>query len=183
MRSGVRGLCALLLLFALGGCGPFAPQSCGGATCAAHTETLAAGPYVVDVGVASYPPVTDEPTQVTVTPQNRALRLFGDIEMLPGLGTDATTLRYPLSSVDHGATLGAFIHLPVRGAWDLEVRLIGPRGAGVARFPIVVAAPGAIPLWLGWLIGAAPLLALGWIIWRQRRYRRELLALNGRERC
>ncbi len=145
----------------------------------AHTETLVIGPYIVQVTLAQYPPETDQADAVTVTPEDGQLRLAGSLALLPGLGTDAEPLRAALVPAGQSSALVGSVRLPVRGAWQIEVQLTGPEGPGRASFPIVVAAPGAIPLWLGWLIGATPLLGIVWLIWHQCRYRRTLLVQQG----
>jgi hypothetical protein len=142
----------------------------------AHTETLMAGPYLIDVNLYQYPPQTDQSDEVTVVPQQSNLHLSGLILMEPGLGTDAVELRSPLSPSGQSGTLVGSIRMPVRGAWNIVIQLNGPQGAGQAGFPIVVAAPGAIPIWLGWLIALTPLLGIAWLVWHQRRYRKRLLA-------
>lgn len=149
----------------------------------AHTETLMAGSYIIDVNLYQDPPMTDQSVKVTVVPHQSSLRLSGDILVEPGLGTDAVELRSQLSPVAQSNTLVGSIRMPVRGAWNVVVQLNGPQGTGQASFPITVAAPGAIPVWLGWLIALVPLLGVAWLVWHQRRYRQKLLArvpLTGR---
>lgn len=142
----------------------------------AHTETLMAGPYLINVNLYQYPPSTDQSVEVTVVPQQSNAHLTGLILMEPGLGTDAVELRSHLSPSGQSGTLSGSIRMPVRGAWNIVVQLNGPQGAGQASFPIVVAAPGAIPIWLGWLIALTPMLGIAWLVWHQRRYRKRLLA-------
>ena len=142
----------------------------------AHTETLMAGPYLIDVNLYQDPPHTDQSVKVTVVPHQSGLRLSGTIFEVPGLGTDAVELHAPLSPSGQNGTLVGSIRMPVRGAWNLMVQLNGPQGQGQASFPITVAAPGAMPIWLGWLIGLTPLLGIAWLAWHQRRYRHKLLA-------
>ncbi|SRR5579884_200723 len=142
----------------------------------AHTETLMAGPYLINVNLYQYPPETDQSVEVTVVPHQSNLHLTGFILMEPGLGTDAVELRSPLSPSGQSDTLVGSIRMPVRGAWNIVLQLNGPQGTGQASFPIVVAAPGAIPIWLGWLIALTPLLGIAWLVWHQRRYRKRLLA-------
>lgn len=141
----------------------------------AHTETLMAGPYVIDVNLYQDPPMTDQSVQVTVVPHDSGLHLSGRILEVPGLGTDAVELHAQLSPAGQTSTLSGSIRMPVRGAWNIVVQLNGPKGAGQASFPITVAAPGAMPIWLGWLIGLTPLLGVAWLVWHQRRYRKKLL--------
>jgi len=140
----------------------------------AHSETLMAGPYLINVSLYQYPPETDQSVEVAVVPHESNLHLTGLILMEPGLGTDAVELRSPLSPGQSGTLVGS-IRMPVRGAWNIVIQLNGPQGAGQASFPIVVAAPGAIPIWLGWLIALTPLLGIAWLVWHQRRYRKKLL--------
>ncbi len=141
----------------------------------ALSQKLAVGPYIVQVDLAQYPPVTDQAVQVTVVPQDSNVRLSGQLRMLPGLGTDAVALHAQLSPASTGNTLTGFIRMPVRGAWLIAVQLTGPQGTDETSFPITVAAPGSIPIWLGWLIGSTPLLSIAFIVWHQRRYRKKLL--------
>jgi hypothetical protein len=141
----------------------------------ASTQTLAAGPYIIDFSLAQNPPPVDTPLVVTIVPQDHSLHLQGYITVKPGLGTDATPLRFNLSatSAANGALQGT-IHMPVRGAWNIVITLSGPRGQGDSQVAVTAAAPGAIPVWLGWLIGASPLTLVAFWIWRQNRYKRSL---------
>ncbi|HET9921356.1 MAG TPA: hypothetical protein VFQ30_16040 [Ktedonobacteraceae bacterium] len=161
---------------------PGTAYASGNSTYPAHTETLMAGPYIIDVNLYQDPPMTDQADEVTVVPHQSGLRLSGSMFMVPGLGTDAVKLHAPLSSLGRSATLVGTIRMPVRGAWNIVVQLDGPRGAGQASFPITVAAPGAMPIWLGWLIALTPLLGIAWMVWHQRRYRLRLLGQREKER-
>lgn len=167
LRFAGAFIALLLLMF------PGAALASGGP---AHTETLMAGPYIISVNLYQDPPMTDQSVQVTVVPHQSGLRLSGGILEVPGLGTDAVELHAQLSPVGQTPTLSGSIRMPVRGAWNIVVQLNGPQGAGQASFPITVAAPGAMPVWLGWLIGLTPLLGVVWLVWHQRRYRQKLLA-------
>lgn len=173
-RSGVRvfaalTLCLMLLMFFSG-----VARAQGGP---AQTQTLAAGPYVVDVNLYQSQPFTDTPLEMTVVPHDSTLHLQGRIIADPGLGTDAVELHSPLSPIAaNSTTLRGAISMPVQGAWQIGIALDGPRGSGTAHFPVTVAAPGAIPVWLGWLIAVTPLLGVAWWLWRQHRYRRTLVA-------
>ena len=68
------------------------------------------------------------------------------------------------------------VSFPVRGAWDLQLHASGPEGEATADVPITVAAPSAIPVWIGWLIGLSPLVGLAWFAWWNRNYLRRLRA-------
>jgi hypothetical protein len=160
------GLIALFLLTTRGALAADTP---------ARTETLAAGPYIVDVGIDQDPPFVDRPLVVTVTPHERSLQLQGQVIVRPGLGVDGVDLPTKLTS-DASNILHATVHIPVRGAWHIIVALDGPQGRGSASLDVVVAAPGAIPTWLGWLIAMTPMVIIAWWLWRQVLYRRSLLA-------
>jgi hypothetical protein len=141
----------------------------------ASTETLIAGPYIIDVNLYQDPPVTDQSSEITVVPHEENLRLTGRILMVPGLGTDAVELHSNLVPQNQASTLVGTLRMPVRGAWQIVIQLNGPRGAGEASFPVRVAGPGAMPYWLAWLIALTPLVGIAWMIWHQRRYRKRLL--------
>lgn len=142
----------------------------------ARTVTLAAGPYIVNVNLYSDPPVTDQAVAVTVVPQESGLHLSGNISMVPGLGTDAVPLHTNLSSMAQGNTLTGTLRMPVRGAWEILLQLNGPRGTGQASFQVTVAGPGAMPVWVAWLIALTPFTGISWMVWHQYRYRQKLLA-------
>ncbi len=149
----------------------------------ARTQTLAVGPYIVDVTLSQDPPSVDTPFSLTVTPHDRSLRLQGQVTAAPGLGTDAVPLHFALTaSGDASGTLQGTVRVPVRGAWNLVLNLSGPQGSGSGQVAVTVAAPGAIPFWLAWVIGSSPLLLIAFWIWRQRRYKRSLLAASERLR-
>src|SRR5260370_16125648 len=141
----------------------------------AHTETVAAGPYVVDVNLYQDPPFTDQSVEVTVVPHDSRLRLTGRIVMTPGLGTDAVVLHAPLSPMGQTSTLVGAIRMPVRGAWNIVIQLHAPQGSVEATFPLLVAAPRAIPIWLGLPLSLAPLTGFALFICPQYRYHQKLL--------
>jgi hypothetical protein len=145
----------------------------------ARTQTLAVGPYIVDFNLYQDPPAVDTPLEVTVVPHTNGLRLQGQVIATPGLGTDATPLHFTLTANGTEGTLETTIRMPVRGAWNLVINLTGPQGAGTGQIAVTVASPGAMPVWVAWLIGASPLTLIAFWIWRQRRYKRSLLANSG----
>ncbi len=147
----------------------------------AHRETLIAGPYIVDVALSQDPPFTDQPFEITVIPHDRHIKLSGLVVAQPGLGTDATNLQTKLtpSTSTRGAVSG-WLHIPVRGAWQLVFHLDGPQGQSSADLAVTVGAPGAMPVWLAWCIAMIPLLFIAWWVYMQRRYRGKLLIEKGR---
>ena len=70
----LTGTCFTLACIALLVINPAVALAGGGP---AHTETLAAGPYVVDVNLYQDPPFTDQSVEVTVVPHDSRLRLTG----------------------------------------------------------------------------------------------------------
>lgn len=170
----IKGMCSAILLMTLLMLMPGLALAEGKP---ASTRTMAAGPYIVDINFYQDPPYVDHPLEVSVVPHNSALRLSGQIIAQPGLGTDATNLYAKLApETGQPAILEGAISMPVRGAWQIVISLNGPQGHGTASIPVTVAAPGAIPTWLGWLIALTPMLGIAWWIWRQHRYRRSLLS-------
>ena len=146
------------------------------ASAPASTQTLAAGPYIIDFNLYQNPPPVDTPLEVTVVPHDSNQRLQGYITVEPGLGTDAIPLRSRLTATgDAHGTLQGTIRMPVRGAWNIVITLTGPQGQGSSQVAVTVASPGALPVWLAWLIGASPLLLVAFWIWRQHLYKRSLL--------
>ena len=141
----------------------------------ATTETLLAGPYIIDVNLYQDPPVADQAFEITVVPHEANLRLSGSVIVMPGLGTDAVTLHSNLELLNQTNTLVGTIRMPVRGAWQIVIQLNGPRGPGEANVPVRVAGPGAMPFWMAWLIALTPLAGITWWILHQRRYRQKLL--------
>ncbi len=141
----------------------------------ALTETLTAGPYIVNVNLYQNPPPSDQLVEVTVVPHDTSVPLTGSVVVEPGLGTDAVPLHFKLTPLNQTSTLVTNIRMPVRGSWQVDVQLNGSKGPGSASFLITVAAPGAMPAWLAWLIALVPIPAIAWLVWHQYRYRRRLL--------
>ena len=148
---------------------------------AARIEQLSAGPYLLSVQLDDDPAQVEQPLGVTVQSLPGGAALDGatvTITGVPGLGTNATQTRettmQPVSG-ERGSYTGQ-VSFPVRGAWDLEVRVSGPAGERTASVPLLVAAPEARPVWLGWLIGMSPLAGVVWFVWWNRGYLRRLRA-------
>jgi hypothetical protein len=141
-----------------------------------RTETLKAGPYSIEITLSLDPPEVEKPLNVTLVTRD-ASQLSGYVMAVPGLGTDAITVRAPLAPAGRTSdTLVGVLHLPVRGVWQIVIDLNGPSGHGSARLDVTVSAPNAISPWLGWLIGLSPLIGCAWLVWQQWKYRRRLLA-------
>ena len=141
----------------------------------ARTVTAQAGPYTLVIGLMSDPPHEENPLEVTVRAAAEAPSLEGaalTLTGLPGLGTDATPTR-PVNLKPQAGEPGEYagaISLTVRGAWTLRLEIQGPGGSAAVFLPVTVAAPAAIPVWLGWLIAMSPLIGVAWFGWWNRRY-------------
>jgi len=85
----------------------------------------------------------------------------------PGLGTNATPTRATLTAdPDEPGGFAGTVRLPITGAWLLDVVVDGAQGEATATVPLTAAAPGALPAWVGWLIGVV--LPLGGVLWFAR---------------
>ncbi|GCE27429.1 hypothetical protein KDA_29130 [Dictyobacter alpinus] len=142
----------------------------------ARTDTVSAGPYIIAVNLSKDPPFVDEQFDITIVPRDASLKLSGKVIMRPGPGTNGINLPTQLTPVGDGkGSLKANVHIPVQGAWDIVTQLNGPKGPGEAKIQVVVGAPGAMPPWLAWLIGASPLVFIAFWIIHQHRYRQSLI--------
>ena len=140
----------------------------------ARTDPFAAGPYSVAVTRAD-PVEVDHTTAFTLalTPPDGATVVA---VTLPGPGTPGRPGRATAVPGDRPGAYVVTASFPVRGAWVLVLDVAGPRGRGRAAVPLTVAAPGAIPQWLGWTIGLSPLLGLAVFLVAQVRTARRLRA-------
>jgi hypothetical protein len=147
-----------------------------GRATAAQVTRINAGLYILDVQMGQDAPQADQPFTILIIPQDNSLRLAGQVIETPVSGTDAANVYVPLvPQAGQANALKGELHIPVRGFWQLVLELDGPRGHGSATIPVVVTAPGAMPVWLAWSIGSLPALGLLWWIKRQRIYQRALL--------
>lgn len=140
-----------------------------------YSQELSAGPYHFRVSLSEYPPQVEQPLSVTCV-LSAAWPLSGQLVGRPGAGTDAREIDAPLSPARNTpGELSGSLQFNVRGSWQLLFRFNGPRGPASASLDLVVTAPGAMPTWLGWLIGLSPLAGCLWFAWRQYVYRGRLL--------
>jgi hypothetical protein len=137
-----------------------------------RTDAYAAGPYTVTVTRAD--PVDAGGTvefAVSVAPADGA----GVVAMtLPGPGTPARPGRTAIATGERPGRYRLTATFPVRGAWVLAIDVAGPAGSGRAAVPVTAAAPGAIPIWLGWAIGLSPLIGVALFLAAQVRAARRL---------
>jgi hypothetical protein len=140
-----------------------------------YSQELSAGPYHFLAKLSEYPPQVEHPLEITCV-LHTPVPLSGQLVGRPGAGTDALEIHVSLSPERHTPTvLAGSLQFTVRGSWQVLFRFNGPRGPASASLDLVVAAPGAMPTWLGWLIGLSPLLGCLWFARRQYAYRALLL--------
>jgi hypothetical protein len=145
---------------------------------AAAEEERRAGPYQLAVDLPAAPKTGRAlPLAVRVALDGRpAAGATVTVQGFPGLGTSASAIR-PLVLTADPATPGRYrgeLTIPIRGGWLLDVQVNGAGGLHRAEVPLLVGAPAAIPHWLGWVIGLAPLLAVAWFARWNHRYLRRL---------
>ena len=163
---------AWLAALALAAGAPLAAAPAVASAAATRTDAYRAGPYTVTV-TREDPVQVDRATvfAVAVAPADGA----GVVAVrLPGPGTAG---RQGRAETAPGARPGTYVvtaAFPVRGAWVLAIAVDGRAGRGQAAVPVTVAAPGAIPEWLGWTIGLSPLAGLAVFLVAQVRTARRL---------
>jgi hypothetical protein len=97
----------------------------------------------------------DNPTNITV--QNTSLQA----EIVPSNDISANLLRVVLKPSADGKAWQATLNFPVSGPWSINLTLNGPAGNATATTSFFsIAAPPAIPVWLGWIIALLPALYL-----------------------
>jgi len=172
MALALRGpLAAALAVGAL-----VVPLSAARPALAADTRTFEAPPYTVAVTVPDPVPVQgDASFPVRVSPAEGVG--LGAVAV-PRPGTDSTPghTRVVQSAPGRFTVLVSF---PVRGSWTLVIFLSTPAGRRQVAVPVTVAAPGAIPGWLGWAVGLLPLLGLTVFLGFQVRLAGRLEAAGG----
>jgi len=176
-----RGLIAALALLALAAIAAPVPA-------AAHAErpatsvSVTAGPYPLVVALYADPPRAgaDLPIVVSPGPGSRVGPRTARVVARPGLGVSATPTRATLAPDPDGpGSLAGAVRLTVTGPWLLEIAVDGPLGEAAAVVPVTAAAPGALPAWVGWLIGVGlPLGGLIWFVIWQQGYLRRLEAVT-----
>jgi hypothetical protein len=160
---------------------PGAPAALAHDASPASTTTVLAGPYTLTVALYADPPRPGQELPVLVTPTGdgpapESARLLAR----PGLGVDSIPTRATLvPDPDAPGSFAGAVRVPVMGAWLVDVLVDGPSGPGAATLAVTAAAPGALPIWLGWALGLSPLLGVAWFGWWQHRYLGRLEGVGG----
>ncbi len=149
-------------------------------------EVRHAGPYQLTIALSDHLLHVGRALQLVVWVAPSGTSLRGAVITavgVPAFGThsiptQAITMQHHPRELD---TYVGEISFPVRGAWDLEIRVVGVASDAKTRIPITVTAPVDIPIWLGWLIGLSPLVGVAWFARWQFGYLRRLYREQGRE--
>jgi hypothetical protein len=125
-----------------------------------------AGPYPLTVSLYKDPADAGYALPFAIT-STRPLTY--NVKTLPDQGVSATAVRATISpDANNKNEVQGTAEITVRGGWHLHIVANGPQGSGVADVPITATAPSVIPSWLGWLIGAIPLIGLFAFLFMQR---------------
>ena len=121
-----------------------------------------AGPYALKVSLYDDPANAGFTLPFAIAPQEPVNgHLSFNVSSIPGKDVQATPVRASIGAdpnVPNGIQGDA--EITVQGPWVLHIVINGVAGQGVVDVPITATAPPAIPGWLGWSIGAIPLLGL-----------------------
>ena len=99
----------------------------------------------------------------------------GSLAAVPGAGVDAPAARVRTApDPDDPTATDALIPIAAPGLWVINVTATGPAGSGQAELGVLAAAPGAIPLPVGWAIGLSPLIGIIGFAVSQRRWLKRL---------
>lgn len=166
----MRRLTLAMLLLVLGLAAP------GGV--AAHTgvperrERVQAGPYALELRYYGAPRAGQSLALMVAPlegPQPTEVRIAATL----GAGSDAVAARVRVApDPDDPAATDALIPLATAGLWQITIEANGPAGAGRAETGIIAAAPGAVPVPVGWAIGLSPLVGVVGFAVAQRRWLR-----------
>lgn len=132
-----------------------------------------AGPYALTVNLYDYPANAGFTLPFSIQAQP-AQSLTYSVFSIPTGHISATPVRASIGpDTNHPGGIQGDAEITVQGPWVLRITVNGPSGQGVADVPIVATAPPAIPLWLGWFIGAIPVIILLCFLVMQGRGRKK----------
>lgn len=137
------------------------------------TQDVVVGPYRLLLSYYSLPHA-GQPLNMTIEPERAGQSLqFSDARFVPAPGTDASTLAVHLMPDSESPRVYDMnVTPPIRGAWLLELQVVGSAGIVNGSIPVQVDGPPAIPTWLGWLIGLSPVPFIVTFLWLQVRWRK-----------
>ncbi len=121
-----------------------------------------AGPYKLALSLYDDPANAGFALPFAIAPQEPVNgHLTFTIMSIPGKAVHATPVRASIGADPNVANgIQGDAEITVQGPWVLHIVVNGAAGQGVVDVPITATAPPAIPGWLGWSIGAIPLVGL-----------------------
>jgi len=123
---------------------------------------VTAGPYALTVSMYDDPANAGFALPFAIAPQQPVnSHLTFNVSSIPEKAVHATSVRAsigPDPNVPGGIQGDA--EITVQGPWVLHIVVDGSAGHGVVDVPLMATAPPAIPGWIGWSIGAIPLIGL-----------------------
>jgi hypothetical protein len=139
-------------------------------------ERVKAGPYTLELRYYSVPR-SGQNLLLMIVPvdggQPTTIRVMAE----PGAGVEATPAEVrTVADPDDPTATDALIPLSTTGLWVLTIEADGSAGAGEAEIGVIAAAPGAIPVPVGWAIGLSPLIGVVGFAAAQRRWMRSVHA-------
>jgi hypothetical protein len=135
-----------------------------------QVEHVDAGPYPLRVSLYTDPARAGFALPFAIASSGTPALTY-QVTSTPEQGPPATPVRATLTPdpAMPGGVQG-LAEITVRGVWSLDITVQGPRGIGHAQVPVTATAPPAIPAWLGWVVGFAPLYGLfGFLLLRPGR--------------
>ena len=118
------------------------------------------GPYALTVNLYDYPANAGFTLPFSIQAQP-AEQITYSVFSIPTGDIPATPVRASIGpDANHVGGIQGDAEITVQGPWVLRIAVQGSAGSGTVDVPIVATAPPAIPLWLGWFIGAIPLIIL-----------------------
>jgi hypothetical protein len=145
--------------------------------------TVFAGSYAFEliIGSSALKTATDYPVMVrfgneaplTATNQNVTISLIAE----PLRGTSATPVKINLTANGDGKSWDGKMSIPISGRWSMKITAEYPGGKGNGTTIISVSPPPALPNWLAWALGLAPVIifvAFIAVIGRQALKKRKL---------
>lgn len=145
--------------------------------------TVFAGSYAFEliIGSSALKTATDYPVSVrfgnevppSATNQNVTVALVAE----PLRGTSATPVKINLTANSDGKSWDGKMSIPISGRWSMKITAEYPGGKGNGTTIISVSPPPALPNWLAWTLGLAPVIifvAFIVVIGRQALKKRKL---------
>jgi hypothetical protein len=145
-------------------------------------ERVQAGPYALELRYYSTPRAGQN-LLLLVVPLGGLEPEAVRIDVAPGAGVEAQPVRVRTAPDPDDPTATDALFAPAApGLWVITIAADGAAGVGRAETGIIVAAPGAVPVPVGWAIGLSPLIGIvGFAVAQRRWLRNEELRMTNVE--